>query len=106
ATARGQACQGGEEVTARAVDAQAGGNDRSRRAGRRGRIALAGRSLGTSAVALACACLVAGSARANPPASAASTASTGPAGKAADKPAVDDPIAKYFTELEAMKLVD
>jgi TolA-binding protein len=40
-------------------------------------------------------------------AGAAPRATTPPAGKpAADRAAPDDPIAKYFTELEAMKLVD
>jgi hypothetical protein len=53
--------------------------------------------------AVACACLVAGTAHAQQ--GAATPASTAPAaGPAADR--VDDPIAKYFTELEAMKLID
>jgi TolA-binding protein len=60
--------------------------------------------------ALACAWLVASVASAANVANAAprsaSTASTTPAGRPADKAAADDPIAKYFAELEAMKLID
>jgi len=56
---------------------------------------------GIARAALACACLVAGAAQAAP------AAATSPAGKpAADKPAGGDPIAAYFTELEAMKMID
>jgi outer membrane protein assembly factor BamD (BamD/ComL family) len=55
---------------------------------------------------LGCACLLALAGVANA-APAGRSAATEPAGKPApDKPAVDDPIARYFTELAAMKLVD
>ncbi len=51
--------------------------------------------------AVACALMIASTANAVP------SAATQPAGKPAEaRPVADDPIAKYFTELEAMKLID
>ena len=70
--------------------------------------AVRGAGIGVARAAAACAFLVAGTAYAAPGAApgAVAAASTTPAARpAADKP-VADPIAKYFTELEAMKLID